>query len=298
MGVLNRCACLHVPLLLISCHGLPTVGSTTVDLGEGETPGAVAPLATGIGDQLSVVGFNVESGDSDPYVVARVLEEVTGESLWGLSEVQSASWMEGFQTAAADDSAQRFEGILGSTGGSDRLAILWDDEALEVLASEELDHINVGGWVRAPLVAHVVTRDTDFEFLFMVNHLYRTSESDRHEQARLLHAWGEEQSLPVIAVGDYNFDWEVEDGDADHDDGYDWLTEDDVFTWVRPEALIKTQCSDWYDAVLDFVFVAEGAQSWGADSVILQPDPQYCRDTRETSDHRPVQALFDISGHN
>ena len=35
---------------------------------------------------------------------------------------------------------------------------------------------------------------------------------------------------PLIATGDYNYDWEVEGGGDDHDDGFDLLTAADIFT--------------------------------------------------------------------
>jgi len=74
--------------------------------------------------------------------------------------------------------------------------------------------INVGGNVRAPLVAQLRLKPAGPEFLFMVNHLYRSNTEWRHEQARLLNAWARSQTLPVIAVGDYNFDWDVSNGDT------------------------------------------------------------------------------------
>jgi hypothetical protein len=60
-------------------------------------------------------------------------------------------------------------------------------------------------------------------------------------------------------VGDYNFDWDV--GSGDHDPGYDELVAGGVFEWVRPDPLVSTQCSGFYDSVLDFVFVGGDARS-------------------------------------
>lgn len=40
----------------------------------------------------------------------------------------------------------------------------------------------------------------------MVNHLYRGSASGRHTQSKKLNQWARSQDVPVIAVGDYNFD--------------------------------------------------------------------------------------------
>ncbi len=75
---------------------------------------------------------------------------------------------------------------------------------------------------------------------FMVEHPYRSRANRRHEQSELLNEWAQDQALPVIAVGDYNYNWDVPDGDTDHDASFDFLTADDVFTWVRPPTLIAT----------------------------------------------------------
>jgi endonuclease/exonuclease/phosphatase family metal-dependent hydrolase len=128
----------------------------------------------------------------------------------------------------------------------------------------------------------------------MVNHLYRSREDRRHEQARKLNEWARGQSLPVIAVGDYNFDWEVEGGESKHDRGYDLMTLDGLWRWVRPQSLIKTQCSDSFDSVLDFVFVAGPARDWPSGSEILNRETSYCQDTDQSSDHRMIRAVFDV----
>jgi len=245
---------------------------------------------------LSVVGFNVESGDADAAVIADVVAEVRGEGIWGFSEVRDASWAATLADAAGRGGDGDFEGVIGSTGYEIRLAIAWDRERYELIGSEELHEINVGGTARAPLVAHLRTRSTGTELLFMVNHLWRSEADSRHEQATLLNQWGRQQTLPVIAVGDYNFDWDVDEGDDDHDEGYDLLTEDDVFRWVRPEVLIQTQCSTYWDSVLDFVFVSGEAAEWQSSSEILFPEPTYCHDDDRTSDHRPVAAELVLPG--
>jgi len=153
--------------------------------------------------------------------------------------------------------------------------------------------------VRAPLVALFQDIETGQEFFFMVNHLYRTRRDRRHQQSRLLNEWAGEQELPVIATGDYNYDWEVEGGDDDHDDGFDLLTAADIFTWVRPAVLRRTQCSATqngcrFNSVLDFVFVANQPDSWQSSSEIITAPGDF-PDNSSTPDHRPVQAIFNIS---
>ena len=217
-------------------------------------------LWTGLGwaQALRVVGFNVESGGARPDVVDDLIEEAQGVDMWGFSEVHDDVWVTLFEKAAEHGEAADFKRILGSTGGSDRLLIVYNADRFDAVRHFELAHINVGGNVRAPLVAHFRFKPAGPEFLFMVNHLYRSKADRSHEQARLLNEWARAQTLPVIAVGDYHFDWDVSDGEADHDRGYDLLIHDEVFVWIRPQRLIKTQCS--FESVLDFTFMAGDAK--------------------------------------
>ncbi len=249
-----------------------------------------------LGQEVIVVGFNTESGDADPDVVADVIEVLDGVDLWGFSEVRNNSWASIFTEAAAEGEGASFAMILGSTGGADRLLIVYNDDLLDLVRYFELEHINIGGHVRAPLVGEFTVTETGASFYFMVNHLYRSNEEARHQQAELLNDWADEQTLPVIAVGDYNFDWDVGDGENDHDAGYDNMVEDGVFAWIRPAVLVKTQCSPRFDSVLDFVFVSGNAQNWSGTSEILRREASYCNDTDETSDHRPVWASFNLGG--
>ena len=274
-------------LLLVACGPKPTAGAT------GDTGPSAGQVA------FDVLGFNIESGDSDPGVVAaEIVSVIQGESLVGFVEVEDEATAELLVAAVADaGSAQDFRFVFGTTGSvsDDHMVLAWDDAVFALESSDELDHINIpSGTVRAPLVGHMRHRASDTPFLFVVNHLWRTDDAARHEQARLLHDWGADQVEPVVMVGDYNLDWEIESGD--HDVGYDELTADGVFTWVRPETLIKTQCSGFYDSVLDFVFVGGPAQAWTASSEILRPSAEYCSQRYDAtfSDHRPVRASFTI----
>ncbi len=253
------------------------------------------PAAAVWAESLTVIGYNLESGGSSLEVLAERVGEVDGCDLWGFSEVQNAGWADRLKQAAAEGEgdAARFEAIVGTTGGSDRLAIVYDDGRFEKLNSSELHDINVGGRVRAPLVGRFRVREGGQEFLFMVNHLYRSRSARRLEQAGLLNQWARGQTVPVVAVGDYNFDWEVMGGETNHDPGYDALTDGGAFTWVRPPDLIKTHCSPEYNSVLDFVFVSGPATTWHGRSEIIVVDGD-CPDNNETSDHRPIRADFDL----
>jgi hypothetical protein len=120
---------------------------------------------------LRVVGFNVESGGARPDVVDDLIAAAQDVDLWGFSEVQDAIWATLFAQAAAQGETGALAPILGTTGGGDRLLIVYHQERFDLVRQFELTDINVGGNVRAPLVAHLRLKPAGPEFLFMVNHL-------------------------------------------------------------------------------------------------------------------------------
>ncbi len=263
---------------------------------------AVLVLAAGLSaaqaETIEVVGFNVESGGADIDTLVDQVSEIANDKaveLWGFSEVRS-EWAGDLANAAALGAGANFAHILGTTGGADRLLIVYNSDRLELVESSELHHINTLNRVRAPLVAHLKDKVTGKEFLAVVNHLYRSKKDARHEQATQLNDWAEQQTLPVVALGDYNFDWAVVGGDNRHDKGFDNMTDAQVFVWVRPDTLIRTHCSD-HNGVLDFVFVSDDAQQWQGKSEILEMETGYCQNYRgndQDSDHRPVFATFEV----
>ena len=249
--------------------------------------------------ELSVVAFNLESGDADPmYLADQYLAPQRGVDIWGLSEVQNAEWLPLLEQGIEDGERSDFQSILGTTGGGDRLAIFYDTQLFEVVEAYELTDLSFGGRVRAALVAQIQVQSTGENFLFMVNHLYRTNEEGRHQQAQLLNTWARNQTLPIIAVGDYNFDFHVLEGDeGNRDRGFDLMTQDDVFAWVRPNPLAVSHCSDRYNSILDFIFVGNAAKSWTVErSTVVYSDiaDDYCPDDSLQSDHFPVAATFTL----
>lgn len=255
-----------------------------------QAPAAPAQSTT----PLTVMSWNVESGGADAVTIVGQIAAFDGVDLWGLSEVNGDADALLYETGAEVGEDATFARVTGTTGGADRLVVLYDDDRFDLLGSDELEEINVGGNVRASLVVTLEETASGLQFLFMVNHLYRTNEDGRHTQATLLNEWAVAQSLPVIAVGDYNFDWDV--ATEAHDLGYDLMTTDGVWEWIKPAILVTTQCSGWpcrFNSVLDFVFVAGPARDWQATSEIIVRDGDF-PDDMMTSDHRPVMAVFDV----
>ena len=88
-------------------------------------------------------------------------------------------------------------GGKGKSGGEDRLLILYNETRFELVATQEIGALNPDNRVRAPLVAQLKSKTTRLELLFMVNHLYRGSDSGRRHQSDGLNRWGP----PIIHSG-------------------------------------------------------------------------------------------------
>jgi endonuclease/exonuclease/phosphatase family metal-dependent hydrolase len=244
------------------------------------------------GEPVIVAGWNVGLDDADVDTVAARIAAFDGVDLWGIAEVNRPHAVAGLEAAAEEGEIGDFAAVLGRSGGGMRLVALYDQSRFDLLESYEVEEINTTGNARAPLVLHLRDRLSGASFLFMVNHLYRSREEERHKQAQLLNDWAEHKTLPVIAVGDYNFDWDIQGGERAHDLGYDLMTEDGAWEWVRPAQLVTTQCSGWpcrYESVLDFVFTAGPARDWRAESEIVVAPGDF-PDDGTTSDHRPILA--------
>lgn len=245
--------------------------------------------------QWQTISFNVESGDADPETIANTyIAPLQNIDIWGFSEVQNGRWAQILEAAAEKGENADFGGILGTTGGEDRLMIAYNRDRFQKIRHFELKNINLGGRVRAPLVAHFRFQATGDEFLFMVNHLYRSDRQRRHQQAQMLNQWAQKQDLPIVAVGDYNFDWDVNSNGDHRDRGFDYLTQNGVFSWVQPRKLLPTNCHPKYQSILDFIFISQPVKTWSPSAKILYPQASYCPDDEQKSDHRPVRGTFKL----
>ena len=271
----------------------------------------VAVLSASDPVSIRVVAWNVQSdwstarNESDPDLIQQQMAAKSGVHLWGLSEVLNATDLAKFKAGAEDGESTEFGSILGTTGNRDRLAVLYDKARFDLLGSQELGMIQINSGLRAPLVAHLKGKRTGQEFKFVVNHLKRGGAQNpvRIEQAKRLNQWVQTQTLPVIMVGDFNFDYDIELGDhspQNRDQGFDEVTKEDRFRWIRPERLLKTHADDEFNSILDFVFVGNVPFGWFATSRILEQAGDAAAaendfdDDEDTSDHRPVDAVFTL----
>jgi endonuclease/exonuclease/phosphatase family metal-dependent hydrolase len=275
-----------------------------------------------IRSELRLLAWNVESGDPSDYdphngnaarTIARELFDLADYDVVGLSEVR-VGHIPRFVAALTAGGAGPFRSIHSGTGNDDRLVLAYDTSRVDLVAGYELhaaqdnllNSIEADGeWRhRSPLVGHFQHRDTRREFLCVVNHLARGDETVRLRQAIGLWDWAARQRAPLIALGDFNFDYDfaTSRGNA----AYVAFTRRGRWKWIEPKELID---SNWADAkpnlpaaertdqypgsILDFVFAAGGAQQWPATSQVIVRANDF-PDTGETSDHRPVEAVFQL----
>lgn len=243
------------------------------------------------GSSLKVLSWNVESEGSDPSVIAQQLQEMSGYDIYALCEVLPETAQQFLEACGPG-----FASIASRTGYNDRLQIIYDTRRFELVRRLELHEIN-NEVHRSPLVAHLRDRATQREFLVMNNHLARGDADFRTEQARRLVEWARDQTLPIIAVGDYNYDFEFSTDTGN--EGFRTMLRDNIYRWVRPEKLID---SNWFDpepdgmdnypgSLLDFAFVAGPAVEWNAVCrIVVRPND--FPDDETTSDHRPFELIL------
>lgn len=241
--------------------------------------------------KFSVLDWNVEAGGSDVDTILKQLKELEPFEVMGLSEVPSAS---------ADKFTGRWPGesfILGSVGGNSRLLLAWNPQVFEKVSTLELKKVGeqdfAVGLQAAPLVAQLRHKATKQEVMFVMLHLARGSAELRKKQALLLIDWAKTQTLPIIAVGGFNFDYDFIKHKGN--ESFEAFTAVDTFQWVKPTHWADTNWSDrnkdgkddYPDSMLDYVFVSGAAKNWSLScEVIVRPGD--FPDTDSTSDHRPV----------
>lgn len=249
---------------------------------------------------LAVIAWNVESGGSDPAVIAKQLSELGGYDIYCLSEVDPKTFDQNVTALGS-----KFTTINGNTGRDDRLQIIFNKERFELLEQKELmeyrEFILNNGTHRSPLYARLKDKTTGLQFIVMNNHLARGNADLRTKQAIGLREWARDQSTGVINVGDFNmdFDFRTERGN----EAFPEIIRDNIFTWVRPVELIDTNWADndgdgkdnYPDSMLDFAFVSGPAKDWKPVCKVIVRDGDF-PDDKTTSDHRPIELKMTISG--
>ena len=210
--------------------------------------------------------------------------------IYALSEVDPKNF-----TLYKKSMGSNFYANLSSTGGVDRLLFLINRDRFKTIDIEELHTLNDANH-RSPLVVELFDQTAGKHFKITVSHFARGDARLREEQANGLREWARAQTVPTIAVGDFNLDYDFikHEGNA----AFAAIMRDGVFKWIKPEEWIDTNWSsakgvnvDRYpDSMLDFAFVAGPAKEWDCECrVIVMPGD--FPDNEESSDHRPVELV-------
>lgn len=240
--------------------------------------------------ELRLIAWNIEGGGFEDAEVATItagMDSLGHADIWGLSEV-TAAWVDDLRAAAGSN----YHAELG-TQASDRLLVLVNLNRFDVTGSEEITTHNPTANRRPPLAVTVRERSNGTQLVFVVNHLTRGTGDDprRSEEAEALREWARQQNLPIIAAGDFNFDWSIHDYGQTRSAAFDEMIEDNVFEWSVPATLRRTQCNPNFYSVLDFVFVAGDAKLWPHETTIINTP---CIDNAQTADHRPIETIINL----
>jgi len=287
-------------------------------------------LAAARAEEFRLLAWNVESNRpgqppvSDPDVVAGQLTGLlradgTRAEIVALSEVEPKT-VERYRRAVAEGLGGDVDFVTSASGGyadSDTLMLVVDarrfriDEVFElhryagIRANFTVDEESSSefGSVRArsPLIARIHDLATGRSFWLITVHLARGEKELRVDQARALRRWAAERDEPVVAAGDFNFDYEFATGRGNP--AFDAMLEDSTWEWLKPDPLVDSNWSEdrkkggpgidsYPDSILDFVFVANAAKTWRGTSDVIVRAGDFPDDDR-TSDHRPIIATFE-----
>lgn len=247
-------------------------------------------------EAIRILAWNIESDGANPDVIAEQIKGLPKYDLYGFSEVRELDFAV-IRDALGDDYACAYT----KTGYDDRLAYAVRKDRLQIENQVELaefeEHVLNPGNYRSPYVTEVKDLKTGTTFLVVLNHLARGKAEVRQKQAEGLREWAKSLSQPLVAIGDYNFDYVFATDKGN--EAFDVFMKDDVFRWVKPVPMVD---SNWYDgdrdgmddypgSLLDFCFLAGDAKDWEANCRVLVRDLDF-PDDKMTSDHRPVELVL------
>jgi endonuclease/exonuclease/phosphatase family metal-dependent hydrolase/uncharacterized protein YraI len=226
-----------------------------------------------------LTSWNIQSSQSDPGTIAEQMALFDGVDIWVLQEVNAKET--GYYRAGAEDGEDASFGmVMSSAGDGNHLLTLYDLSRFILMGSSELAQVNTTGNARPAQVLHLMDIDTEAEFLVVNNHLYSSRANERIIQAVLLNDWTNEQTLPSITAGDFNFEPKATDL------GFVNMTVGDAWSWIEPEQLLASLPSG---KLVDHVFTAGAAQDWPVSTQVVVREGD--TDSNVNADHKPLIVL-------
>lgn len=248
--------------------------------------------------RITILEWNVEAGGADVTTILEQLDALKPFDILALSEVPQGEAARFTNRWSADSS------LLGAAGGNARLMIAWNPEVFTKVKAEEMKQFEgrdfAPGIQPAPLVIELKHKASGQSMIVIMNHLTRGSAELRKTQALLLVEWAKKQTLPIIGIGGYNFDYDFVKHKGN--ESFDAFLATDTWSWIKPKQWHDTNWADrnrdgkddYPDSMLDYTFVAGGAKKWKVTSeVVVRPGD--FPDTDKTSDHRPIRAVIELN---
>jgi endonuclease/exonuclease/phosphatase family metal-dependent hydrolase len=195
----------------------------------------------------------------------------------------------------------QYTAVNGETGGSDRLQIIVNTDRFDLLESREMaqyrDYPLNKGSHRSPLYVRLKDRQLGHQYIVMTNHLARGNAKFRQAQAVGLREWARNQNVSVIAIGDFNMDYDYRAMKGNK--AFDEMVRGNVWSWLVPTEFIDTNWADrdgdgkdnYPDSMLDLAFASGPVKDWQIECrVVVRADD--FPDDASTSDHRPIELLL------
>ncbi len=246
---------------------------------------------------ITILEWNIEAGGSDVDTILGQLDKLGPFDVVALSEVANDA-VDRFAKRWSSDSS-----LVGTAGGGSKLLIAWNPTVLEKLEASEMKQVEgqefAPGIQPAPLAIKFKHKSTSREFIVISSHLARGSAELRKKQALLLVDWARHQSMPVIGVGGYNFDYDFTTSKGN--ESFDAFLADDTWKWIKPKSWVDTNWADrnrdgkddYPNSMLSYTFVSGPAKSWNVTSEVVVRDGDF-PDTDKTSDHRPIRCVVEL----
>ena len=205
-----------------------------------------AQTTNGRANEIWLVAWNVESGGNDPRVIDAQLASFKARyDIFGLTEVSPSNTRRYLDSIRGHEA---FNSITTATGHGDRMMMVYNSSRVQLLESNELDahagvRLNdVDFRHRSPLAAKFRDRFSGIKCIVVLNHLARGNAELRQEQAKGLRLWAADQDVPVLAIGDYNFDFDFPTRKGNK--AFEEFLRDGTWSWIEPDELVDTNWAD------------------------------------------------------
>lgn len=239
----------------------------------------------------SILYWNIEFSDIDPVSVSN---QLIGLGRYDLVALSGTTKSMVYEQAMARNWPNRFGFIHGMTKKNDSSVVFYDKKRFNLVESSEVAAVaSVNESQHAPFCVRLNEYLGAQDLAVVMNTIASGDMDFQENQAAALREWARGQSMPLIALGQCDFDYErqAQRGNA----CFHAFIRDGVWEWVKPVELSvakghgkKKGIEGYFDIGQEFSFVGGAARDWSAE---FRPAVRW-RDfsgDKKTGEHRPVE---------